>query len=253
MTESSIVLTRDLRVAYARGRIIALDSVSCALTEGIVGLVGANGAGKTTLLRSVAGAVEPTAGTVSVGGIDARRYRQTRPIGFIPAQPRFPAYLTVAQFLDGLRQVCGNTPVTEPERVLAAEFELGRLGDRRLNALSLGQARRVEVVAALIGDPDVILFDEPTNGLDPIAMTQLRAGILAAKRPGRCIIVSSHHLDELQRLAERVLFLREGRLVGDHAAAELATGGQSLEARFLSTEGRHAADAPDVTEGRAHA
>ncbi len=236
MSESSIVVLQDLRVAFGGGKLVALDGISVTLRGGIVGLVGANGAGKTTLLRCVAGAQVPTSGSVSIGGVEARRYRQSVPLGFIPAQPRFPAYLSVAQFLDGLRQVCGNPAMTECERDLASAFDLERLADRRLNTLSLGQSRRVEVVAALIGDPDLILFDEPTNGLDPIAMTQLRHGIIAAQRPGRCIVVSSHHLDELQRLASRVLFLKEGWLVGDHSAAELSSDGQSLEARFLSTE-----------------
>lgn len=237
MSESSVVVLQDLRVAFSGGKLVALDGISIALRGGIVGLVGANGAGKTTLLRCVAGAQVPTSGSVSIGGVEARRYRQSGPIGFIPAQPRFPAYLSVAPFLDGLRRACGDPAMTECERDLASAFDLARLADRRLNTLSLGQSRRVEVVAALIGDPDLILFDEPTNGLDPIAMTQLRQGILAAERPGRCIVVSSHHLDELQRLASRVLFLREGRLVGDHAAAELAADGVTLEARFLSIEG----------------
>jgi ABC-2 type transport system ATP-binding protein len=237
MTESSVVVLHDLRVAFGGGKLVALDGITVSLRGGIVGLVGANGAGKTTLLRCVAGAQTPSSGSVSIGGTEARRYRQQMPLGFIPAQARFPAYLSVAQFLSGLRQACGNPAITDGERDLASAFDLERLGDRRLNTLSLGQSRRVEVVAALIGDPDLVLFDEPTNGLDPIAMTQLRQGILAAERPGRCIIVSSHHLDELQRLASRVLFLKDGRLVGDHSAADLAAAGQSLEARFLSTEG----------------
>lgn len=236
MTEAPIVHVRALRIEFDRGRIVALESVSASLGDTVVGLVGANAAGKTTFLRAVAGAVAATAGSVSVAGVEARRYRQMRPIGFIPAQPRFPGYLTVAQFIDGLRQVCGSPPITRCEQDLAAEFGLGGIADRRLNTLSLGQSRRVEIIAALVGDPDLILFDEPTNGLDPIAMTQLRIGILAARRPGRCIIVSSHHLDELQRLAERVLFLKAGRLVGDETAAALTADGQSIESRFLSTE-----------------
>lgn len=238
MTEPNMAEVRGLRLAFSRGSIVALDGITLTLGTGVVGLVGANGAGKTTLLRCLSGALDPTSGSVRIGDVDARRYRHRRPIGFIPAQPRFPAYLTVAQFLDGLRQVSGNPPIADAERELRAAFDLHRLADRRLNTLSLGQSRRVEVVAALIGDPDLILFDEPTNGLDPIAMTQLRQGILASRRPGRCIVVSSHHLDELQRVAARVLFLREGRLDGDYGADELAAQGQSIESRFLSTEDR---------------
>lgn len=236
MTDAPIVRIHELRIEFDRGHIVALDNVSASLGDTVVGLVGANGAGKTTLLRALAGAITATAGSVRVAGVEARRYRQVRPIGFIPAQPRFPGYLTVAQFLDGLRLVCGSPPITRCEQDLAAEFSLGGIAERRLDTLSLGQSRRVEIVAALVGDPDLILFDEPTNGLDPIAMTQLRSGILAARRPGRCIVVSSHHLDELQRLAQRVLFLKEGRLVSDETAAALSADGQSIESRFLSTE-----------------
>lgn len=236
MTDTALLALEGVSVSFARGRIVALEDISVTAGAGVVGLVGANGAGKTTLLRAVAGALAPTRGSLRMAGIDAQQYRQTHGIGFIPAHPRFPSYLSVAQFLDGLRLASGSPGPTAAEEGIAEEFGLARIAGRRLETLSLGQCRRVEVAAALIGDPDLILFDEPTNGLDPIAMSQLRAGILAARRPGRCILVSSHHLDELQRLADRVLFLRAGRLVGDHGAAELAADGASLETRFLSME-----------------
>lgn len=235
MTDDLLVC-RDLQLFYV-DRTQALRGVDLRLGEGIVGLVGANGAGKTTFLRLAAGLLAPSGGEILVGGRSAVAHRVAFGVGIIPDGAQLPPYLTVAEFLDGLRLAAGGPAPTAAETAIASDFAIAELGARRLNALSLGQRRRVELCAALIGDPDLILLDEPTNGLDPLAMAALRRGLLAAQRPGRLILVSSHHLDELQRIAGWIVLMHEGRIVGSDAAATMLARGGSLEEIFLATAG----------------
>jgi len=235
MTDDLLV-SRNLELRYTDGT-AALRGVDLQLGDGIVGLVGANGAGKTTLLRLAAGLLAPSAGEILVGGRSAVAHRVALGVGIIPEGAHLPPYLTVSAFLDGLRQAAGSPPPTAAETAIAADFAIADLAARRLNALSLGQRRRVELLAVLIGDPDLLLLDEPTNGLDPLAMAALRRGLLAAQRPGRLILVSSHHLDELQRIAGWIVLMHEGRIVGSEAAATMLARGGSLEEIFLATAG----------------
>ena len=231
-----LLVCNDVQVVFSDGT-KALRGVSLSLGEGLVGLVGANGAGKTTLLRLMAGLLAPSAGTVLVGGRTAVAHRVAFGVGCIPDAAQLPPYLRVQAFLDGLRRAAGSPPPTAGEAAIYAALGVADLATRPLAALSLGQRRRVELCAALIGDPDVLLLDEPTNGLDPLAMTALRSGLLEARRPGRVIIVSSHHLDELQRIADLVVLMHEGAVVASEAASTLLARGRSLEDVFLTTAG----------------
>ena len=232
----ALVFCEGLTLRYPDGT-TALRDVSLALGAGLVGLVGANGAGKTSLLRVVSGLLAPSAGRVLVGGRGAVAHRIAHGIGSIPEGQRLPPYLTVAQFLAGLRRAAGSPPATKEETAIADAFALQDLAARPLPALSLGQRRRVELAAALIGDPDLVVLDEPTNGLDPLAMAALRRGLRDARRPGRLILVSSHHLDELQRIADWIVLMHEGRVVASEAAESLLARGDSLEQIFLHTAG----------------
>lgn len=233
---AALIQCHDVSLTYRRGAVRALQHLDLSIHPGIVGLVGANGAGKTSFLRLLAGELVPTSGQLTIGGLAPSAYRTTRGFGSIPDQPRFPAHLTVGEFLDGLRALCGATLPSAAERALATDFAIGELEARLLGSLSLGQKRRVELLAALIGDPDLVLLDEPTNGLDPLAVTALRRGLLACKRPKRLLLVSSHHLDELQRIADHVLILSDGRLAGNHSADDVRDREESLESLFLAAE-----------------
>jgi ABC-2 type transport system ATP-binding protein len=237
---TSLLSCREVVYRYSRDRAPALDGVTCDLRDGIVGLVGANGAGKSTLLRCIAGLARPTSGELTVRGLPATEYRLRHGIGSIPERPHFPGWLTASEFLIGLRQRAGNPSATDAERALAEALGLDEIASFRLDALSLGQLRRVELLAALIGDPNVVLLDEPTNGLDPLALAALRRGILASQRPGRLILVSSHHLDELQRIVERVVLMSRGKVSSELDAGELKDGSDAIERHFLALEAARA-------------
>lgn len=226
---------------YAGASRPALRGLTVRLGAGVVGLIGANGAGKTSLLRLLTDGVEPSHGSVRIAGQTPRAFRRAAGVASIPEHPVFPAWLTVTEFLDGLRALAGDPPPTAAEVALRSELALDSLGAQRLGTLSLGQARRVELAAALIGDPDLLVLDEPTNGLDPLAVAALRRAILEARRPGRLILISSHHLDELQRTVDRILALRDGTLVGDWSAADAKAAAGSLEALFLAVGASDAA------------
>src|SRR5690606_41844390 len=122
-------------------------------------------------------------------------------------------HLRVAEFLDGLAELC-SAPVYET-------FGTESLADRRLDQLSQGQRRRVEIAAALIGGVALLILDEPTNGLDPIALRELRDILRSLRRPGISVLVSSHHLDELERIVDRVVLMTRGEVSPVHTREEL--------------------------------
>lgn len=230
----------EVSLRYRRAPEFALSDVTLSLTSGIIGLVGVNGAGKSSLLRLLLGSRRPTSGSITISGQEPNLFRRTHGLGFIPEKPTFPPYLTVGEFLAGLRSVVGAGKPGQFETMLAESFALFDLRNVRLSKLSLGQKRRVELAAALIGDPPLLLLDEPTNGLDPLAVAALRGAIAAYRRDGRLVVISSHHLDELQRIADRVVMLDRGRLVGSWSADEAREQVGALESRFHSLVGHDA-------------
>lgn len=190
----------------------ALKEVCAEIGEGITAVVGPNGAGKSTLFRLLLGALEPDGGQVMVDDTPVSQYRRRVPMGFIPERPALEEHLTVQEFLEGLEALLRKRYPSRPIERGAWSWE--HLAKKQLGALSLGEIRRFELAAALLGGPEVLLLDEPTNGLDPIAVQELRAALLATKRSGRAIIIASHHLDELQRLADTVIVLDCARVRG---------------------------------------
>jgi ABC-2 type transport system ATP-binding protein len=199
-----------LSFRYSRHRTRALTDVTCTIAPGITGIIGPNGAGKTTLFRLLLGTLEPSEGRIVIDGSTPSGFRRTGQMGFIPDHPAFPATQTVGSFLYGLCAL-HNEPCALPERLREVE-------SRMLTTLSLGESRLVEWFAASINHPSVMLLDEPTNGLDPSAVAVLRNDLKAINDGSRVIIIASHHLDELQRVADCVIVLDRGQIVGTVAA-----------------------------------
>ncbi len=228
-----IVSARELRAGYGRGiRHLALRGFNAEVGPGITGLVGPNGAGKTTLLRILAGVLRPLSGQVEVLGGPPESQRTRGRIGYLTEIPPLPHYLTAEEFLSGLPtpealEVPAGSPMPEPTLP-------PNLRGRSIGSLSLGQRKRVALTAALSGDPDLLLLDEPTNGLDPLALRWLREVLLGLKKSGKSILISSHHLDELQRLADVLIFVRNGKSTGSWSRWEVFRDFPSLEALFES-------------------
>ncbi|HET7789451.1 MAG TPA: ABC transporter ATP-binding protein [Gemmatimonadales bacterium] len=202
---------------YRAGRhaVRALDGVSLALLAGeIVGLVGANGAGKTTLLSVAAGRLAATSGTIGVPGAAPGSAGSRRVVGFAPDGAVFPPTLTVREVLDYYARL----HVSGPRRaaLVARALEIGGLAevaDRRAAALSRGFSQRLSLAQAAIGARRVLLLDESLSGLDPVARRAVCDRLAALAASGVAILLSSHDLAAVERLAQRVIVLHRGRIV----------------------------------------
>lgn len=222
-----------------RGSARALNGVSLRLNEGgVVGLVGVNGAGKTTLIRILLGFLRPHEGRAAIGGLSPRDYVQRFGIGYVPERVAIPARWTVEGALRAYGMM-GDAGEDLGDRVARVMSRLGleEVRQRLVGTLSKGNLQRLAVAQALLGDRRLLVLDEPTDGLDPVWIAELRA-ILRDWReadPDRVAIVATHDLHFLERAADRVVMLHEGRMVADLVGgAGLADG--ALEASFL----RHA-------------
>ena len=227
----------DLTRAFRGKR--AVDAVSLALQPGdIYGLVGRNGAGKSTLLKMIAGYLAPTAGTVEVCGEVLGPCQTSSRIGCLIEHPAVNPALTGVQNVT-VRAIAQGLP--DPKRAAAEMVEavgLGEAGRDRAKGYSLGMKQRLGLALALVGRPDVLLLDEPFNGLDPEGVRLVRRLLTsAAEERGAAIVISSHVLDQLERTVTRYGVIRAGRLVAEMTAAEV----EEACADYLCVE---TADAP---------
>lgn len=195
------------------GKLVALNEVSFSLDPGqIVSLTGPNGSGKTTLLKSILGLIRPDNGTILLNGesiIGKWQYREF--IGYMPQISRYPENLTIGNFLDMIAEL-RQKKLSECSLELYYDFNLDRLSDKRLGALSGGTRQKVAAVASLLFTPKLLIMDEPTAGLDPIATDILLKHIHIASETGALILITSHVLTEVQALAERVIYMNEGQV-----------------------------------------
>jgi len=225
------------------GRHHALDSVDLDLSPGITGLLGPNGAGKTTLLRILATALAADQGQVQVFGHDPSTARGRvgirRHLGYLPQEAGFPRGFTTFGFVDYLailkEWTDRDTRHAEVRRVLA-DVDLGDLATKRVQALSGGQRRRVLVAQALIGHPQLLVLDEPTNGLDPAQRARLR-DILSTAAQTATLVLSTHQTEDVAALCERVVVLDGGHIHFDGSVTELIA---SAAGRVWLADERHA-------------
>ena len=202
------------------GAKVALSELSCSFGPGVSGLLGPNGAGKTTLMRAMTGLVGVNEGTVRVEGRDPRRDRAVQArMALVPEDEAVPAGLTARQFVRYIADLHRVADRDAPENALRT-VDLLDVGDRHVDTFSKGMRQRTKIAAALVTSPDVLVLDEPLNGADPVQRAQLISLFKQLGVDGRTVIVSSHVLNEVERLAERVIVLVHGRLAaaGDHRA-----------------------------------
>ncbi|WP_347877693.1 ABC transporter ATP-binding protein [Diaminobutyricimonas sp. TR449] len=206
-------LARLEHVTRRFGDVTALDDVSLEIEPGrIVGLLGPNGAGKTTLLSLLQGRRRPTAGSVELFGGSPSDYRVRAGLGSTPQETALPPTLRVREVIDFIGQHFENAV---PTGELAAEFGLTDLLKRQTGSLSGGQKRRLSVALAFVGRPKLVLLDEPTTGLDVDARRALWEAVRAQHENGATVMITSHYLEEIEALAERVLVIGRGRVLAD--------------------------------------
>lgn len=227
------IIVRNLVCAF--GKLRAVDGVSFEIDSGgVVGLIGPNGAGKTTLLRVLTTYLESTGGTAFVGGFDCRfEPREVRRrIGYLPETAPSSPHARISEYLRfraALKGISRKRRAVEIARVL--EFcELQDAKHRLIGRLSSGFRRRVAIADTLLGDPPVLILDEPTIGLDPLQVVRFRE-TLRELAEQRTILLSTHILAEAEAVCSRVLMLNGGRLAGDVNLDDSA--GRSLEEQFV--------------------
>jgi ABC-2 type transport system ATP-binding protein len=232
------------------GDFTAVEDLSFACAPGeILGLVGPNGAGKTTTLRCLTGILKPNAGRITVAGHDVAREAQAakRALAFIPDTPHPFDMLTVTEHLR-FTALAYDIPAEEAKfEALLDELELSEKRDELASTLSRGMRQKLAIATAFLRDPQVILFDEPLTGLDPKAIRMMRDSIQSRAAAGATMVISSHLLDLVQRLCDRVLVLHRGRclalgtLEGIRAEAASHADASLEEAFFAITEEHDAA------------
>ena len=213
-------------VSKSFGRTMALRATSLVLRPGVVGLLGPNGAGKTTLLRLLATALPPSSGRIVVAGHEVTtshgdRIEARRRLGYLPQEVVFPRGMTAFGFLDyvAVLKEWRDTEARHGEvrRVLGL-VQLGDRGAKKVSALSGGQRRRLAIAQAMIGAPDLLVLDEPTNGLDPEQRASLR-GLLS--NVGGTVVISTHQTEDVSTLCDRVLVIEDGTIRFDGTVPEL--------------------------------
>lgn len=222
----------DLRVEAVTiryGRRTAIDDVSFHLGVGVTGLLGPNGAGKSTLLRTVASAQRPDSGTVHLAGIELNSPEQLRAarrrLGYLPQAPGFyPGYRVsaFAHHVAVLKEIGGRDARAEEVRRVLAAVDLSDRAEQKIKALSGGMRQRLALACALLGDPQVLILDEPTVGLDPEQRLRFREVIARLGRE-RVVLLSTHQSDDVASLCSRVLVLHQGRVLLDGDVKSLAS------------------------------
>jgi ABC-2 type transport system ATP-binding protein len=219
-TTAPLVEVSGLTKRY--GDTLAVDGVDLTVLPGeVYGFLGPNGAGKTTTLRILTGLISPTSGTVRVLGGSPGQAQVLARIGSMIESPAFYPYLSG---LDNLRVLAEYAEVPRPR--ITEVLALVDLADRardRFSTYSLGMKQRLGIAAALLKDPELVILDEPTNGLDPAGMRDMRRLIRELGADGRTVLLSSHLLGEVQQICDRVGIISEGRMVAEHTVDELRT------------------------------
>ncbi|WP_436793988.1 ABC transporter ATP-binding protein [Actinospongicola halichondriae] len=212
------VVVDDVSVWF--GQKVALSELSCSFGAGVTGLLGPNGAGKTTLMRAVCGLIATRQGTVEVLGVDPRRDRDVHArVAMVPEEDAVPGALSARALVEYQARLCGVTDRSAIDAALAT-VDLADVADRSLGGFSKGMRQRGKIAAALVTDPAVLVLDEPLNGADPVQRVALIELFHRLGDEGRTVIVSSHVLHEVERMATRVVVVVRGRLAaaGDRRA-----------------------------------
>lgn len=213
------------------GPLKVLRGITLRITAGqVTAVVGPNAAGKTTLIKCLVGLVNPDAGEIRVDGISIRgasAYRQR--VGYMPQLARFPDNLTLREVLDLVKDL-RQMPAKNEDGLLRL-FDLEEILGRPLRVLSGGTRQKASAVLAMMFDPDILILDEPTVGLDPLSSRRQKDRILDERARGKTVILASHSMGELEELADRVVFLLEGRIYFDGTLPEVRerTGEARLE------------------------
>src|SRR5579864_59151 len=210
--QSPLLLLEQVTKWY--GPVIGVNQVTLELHGGIIGLVGANGAGKTTLLRLVTGQLRPDLGRVTVRGFDTWNWQTKRLIGYCPDADVFYEEMWGLEFVETMARLCGYSRREARQRTEAVIEQVGMVGrsSRKIRGYSKGMRQRIKLAQALLHDPELLVLDEPLSGIDPIGRQDSLQLFQELADRGKCLLISSHELEELEKLTDRVAILARGRI-----------------------------------------
>jgi Cu-processing system ATP-binding protein len=214
------------------GRLKALNNVSVTCNKGeCIALIGPNGSGKTTFIKCILGMVVPDSGFITFNGKNILHdWLYRRHIGYMPQIGRYPDNMTIGQVFNMMKDIRADEKEKMTDESLAGEFGLNQILSKRMRTLSGGTTQKVSASMAFLFNPDVLILDEPTAGLDPVASEKLKEKIIYEKSKGKLILITSHVLSELDDLITHVIYMQDGNLLFHKKLGDLQkeTGEQKL-------------------------
>jgi ABC-2 type transport system ATP-binding protein len=217
-------ISKVFPVPLRRQRVQAVKNLSLVVEPGqVYGLLGPNGCGKSTTLKILLGLVTPNSGRALVFGKDSHEYRSRRDVGFLPENPYFHKFLTAAELLSFHGKICGLSGKKLTARIdeLIDLVGLRDARDRRVGGFSKGMLQRIGLAQALVHDPGLVVLDEPTAGVDPAGSHQIRDLILDLKKRGKTILLTSHLLEQVQEICDRVGIMARGEMIREGPLEDL--------------------------------
>jgi ABC-2 type transport system ATP-binding protein len=236
--ESGAVAAEAVGLIKRYGDVTAVDGISLCIRRGeVFGLLGPNGAGKTTTIGMMLGVLKPSAGNVHLFGeqLQGNERRLLSRVGALVETPTFYPYLGARDNLKVLAKLDGRVPKFAIEETLSLT-DLVAAADRPFRTYSLGMKQRLGIAAALLANPDLIILDEPTNGLDPAGIVEIRSLLRNLAAEGKAVVLSSHQLNEVQRICDRIAIVNSGKIVAEGAVTALLGGRQTISATVNDVE-----------------
>jgi ABC-2 type transport system ATP-binding protein len=209
-TQEPVIVIDNFYKSY--GKIQAVNGISMSVEKGeIFGFLGPNGAGKTTTIRSMLDVIRPTSGSIRVLGLDAQRDKMElhQRIGYIPGDVRLPGYMTGKQVINYFSRLQGREPVLLNDLVSRFDVEM----KRQLKGYSKGMRQKIGIVLAFMCDPEVLILDEPSSGLDPLLQRTFNEFLLQEQGRGKTVFMSSHIMSDVEKVCQRVAVIRQGEIV----------------------------------------
>ena len=217
-------LSKTFRVGLLGRPVTAVRDVSFSMEAGqVLGYLGPNGSGKTTSIKCMLGLIQPSAGEIKLFGQPAHAAQARARVGYMPEHPYFYDYLKPTEVLDYVGQLFGIDANTRAKRIpeLLERLGLGHAMDRTLRGFSKGMLQRVGIAQSLLNDPDLLVYDEPMSGLDPVGRKELRELLASLREEGRSIFITSHILSDIESICDSVVILNQGVAIAEGALDEL--------------------------------
>ena len=224
----NIIQTENLSKHFNRGKLRALDSVSLHVGPGrVFGLLGPNGAGKTTLVKLLLGILHPTSGTAQIFGEPVKNYNLRERVGYLPENHRYPDFLKGGAVMEYFGRFANVPAAARRQRIpeLLKLVGMEKWAGTKIRKYSKGMMQRLGLAVAMINDPDLLLLDEPTDGVDPIGRKEIRDIILHLKERGKTIFINSHLLSEVELVSDEVAIMNKGKIVVQGAVEQLTNIG----------------------------